>query len=900
MAIHSSYTATNLPSHHPKDLEEDDLGYKDYANAFFKQIEVLKEKNSGIAFGIFGDWGIGKSSMLRMLRCKLAESKRYLIVEFDAWRYLKQEDLWLAFLRKIIAEIEKKESWGIFSINTALVRNRFQKSPNFASKVIRLAIAIPVIFILALLLAIVLINVISVHSQIIAWLIAGGSGIALLSTLLIKLVETVGLATKKISVDLPQLVGPGFDQGQSISIDNFLEDFQTIVRKVGEEKTIVVLVDDLDRCPPDQVVPVFEAIKHIGFDNKDASTNRASIIFVLAIDREAIEQSVRGYFKDYFQNLDDEEQKGFEISQFAREYVEKIIQIHFELPPLSRLQLNQLLSSQFKKFKEENPRVDEYTVNKIQSILSLNPMSQPRAVLQAYSAFLNRWEIIQQRDIQNEVFPEALAVLLVIQYVWPKVYERICSYPQHFFYLHALTTGAKNKFCSNIEIDEIRELGLAANEHEIQFAIIRQNEFSLLMNELDLSKWPKPISTLRSHLLLSSNEHHPQTRPEQIWEVLQSGDPVRIKYVLQENSIEVTKVFRGHTISFLAEISDQAKYNKTSVSSHDIESAEKVLVAAGIINDSQVIPAIIDLLESTSLTIRLQARAVYALGNYAAKNNELAISALIKFVQAKENITQTIQTRAAHLLKYCDIGNENIALLLEEIKITEHKKKASSLLRAIIKESIINANWWEQALEMIDPSLLSPEDIIDFCLGPQRQETSGKWPENLASYLIELAVNKPAFRERAYELLEGHKKEDVVIDWLATLSLKLAGIPESYEPWLKKCWTSMAEIQKKLLKEKNEDAWKKTTWESVIDFLKKNSWPEEMVGFVFVVSEIEDIETINFLSGMYKFAPSVGSWKRSIRQQLEIICTQNQNLGNFKDKACQVILEITNGELVKE
>jgi len=691
MTVRSSHITVGVPSHHPRDYDEDNLGYRDYADAFLNQIEELKVNNSGVTFGIFGEWGIGKSSMLHMIKHKLQTTNKYLVVEFDAWRYLKQEELWLALLRKIIAAIETRGPWDIFQINLALFLERVKKASFFSIKtfylfLISIAIGVLIGFLLSIL------NIIfAFQVQIIAWLLAGGSGVALLFTLIFKLIETASKAIGKITLNLPKIVErkPGFDQKQPISIDDFREDFQTIVNKVGVKQTIVVLIDDLDRCPPEQVVPVLEAIKHFGLENlrpNNAKAEGALIIFILAIDRDVIEQSIRGYFKDYFQSFGEDKQKDFEISSFAREYIEKIIQIHFELPPLSPFQLNLLLNTYLREFREKNPNIDQETITKIKTILGLNPMSQPRAVLQAYSAFLNRWKIFQQRGIQNDIDPSILVVLLVIQYVWPNVFERICIYPQQFFYLHALTTGTKNNTCEYTEIDEVRELGLAVDEKETQFAVFRHNRFAMLMRKLG-SLGNLSINTIQPYLSLS-NENSQTTiqpeetnqieqiiQPEQIWEVLQSGDPIRIKYVLQKEPVEVRKIFRWYTITYLAEITDQIEKKPEVISNRDVEVTEKALVAAGIINDQQVIPTIKDLLLSDSVPSRLQARAVYTLGHYAAKGNGLATSALVEAIKSEINIPQAIRTRAAHLLRYCNLGNNDIDLVFNELKQLEQSLK---------------------------------------------------------------------------------------------------------------------------------------------------------------------------------------------------------------------------------
>jgi len=216
----------------------------------------------------------------------------------------------------------------------------------------------------------------------------------------------------------------------------------------------------------------------------------------------------------------------------------------------------------------------------------------------------------------------------------------------------------------------------------------------------------------------------------------------------------------------------------------------------------------------------------------------------------------------------------------------------SELSRTIIKESIINSSWWLKALRCIDPAQFNPNDILYLSLGPQERETLGKWPEHLANYFIDLAIQEPGFRERIYSLIESHENEDRVMEWLAALSLKLANISEPYQPWLEKCWESMKEIQNRMLNKESGGKWEGHTWEAIHNFLIENNWPEDMVGFVWIISEIETIEAIDFLRDMYTDAPKFGSWQRSIQQQLEIICRNKRKSKSVQKRACQVVEEI--------
>lgn len=152
---------------------------------------------------------------------------------------------------------------------------------------------------------------------------------------------------EQIKTNLPPLTKNGFEQGQNIIIDDFKDDFYAMVKSLGKERILVVLIDDLDRCPPNQIVPTLEAIKQLGFDgsytldkNNKGMTDMAKIVFVLAIDQMAVIHALSGYFKDYFQGAEKEK----DIYQFAKNYIAKIIQVPVMLPPLSEAQLGEMLS----------------------------------------------------------------------------------------------------------------------------------------------------------------------------------------------------------------------------------------------------------------------------------------------------------------------------------------------------------------------------------------------------------------------------------------------------------------------------------------------------------------------------------------------------------------------------
>ncbi|WP_058317573.1 P-loop NTPase fold protein [Thalassovita mediterranea] len=68
---------------------ETDIDYLDYSEVAEMASELLSDKSLlPISLGVFGGWGTGKSSTLRLVETELAaRPDEFLVVKFDAWLY---------------------------------------------------------------------------------------------------------------------------------------------------------------------------------------------------------------------------------------------------------------------------------------------------------------------------------------------------------------------------------------------------------------------------------------------------------------------------------------------------------------------------------------------------------------------------------------------------------------------------------------------------------------------------------------------------------------------------------------------------------------------------------------------------------------------------------------------
>ena len=56
-----------------------------------------------LTIGVFGTWGSGKTSLMRMVKQKLPADFR--VAWFDAWKYEKEETVWRALLLQVLAAL---------------------------------------------------------------------------------------------------------------------------------------------------------------------------------------------------------------------------------------------------------------------------------------------------------------------------------------------------------------------------------------------------------------------------------------------------------------------------------------------------------------------------------------------------------------------------------------------------------------------------------------------------------------------------------------------------------------------------------------------------------------------------------------------------------------------------
>lgn len=257
---------------------------------------IFRAKGKPLSMGISGGWGVGKSSMVQLiqdsLKSKFGDS--FVFVDFNAWLYQGFDDARAALMEVIgqglLAHAEKHKK-PTEKIKEWISRIRWVRATGLVGRA-----------------------VIAVKTAGLSEVgLAAAAAAAAHGNLEDKNVTAIEAAGKSIASAATGVVGEKPKDSPPKEIHALREHFVKILEEM--KLTLVVFVDDLDRCLPDTAIETLEAMRLFLFMDSTA--------FVIAADEKMIRQAVRLHFKD--QTLDED---------LVTNYFDKLIQIPIRVPQL--------------------------------------------------------------------------------------------------------------------------------------------------------------------------------------------------------------------------------------------------------------------------------------------------------------------------------------------------------------------------------------------------------------------------------------------------------------------------------------------------------------------------------------------------------------------------------------
>lgn len=260
---------------------------------------IVQAEGKPLSLGVSGGWGVGKSSMIRLIQEELNSraDQQFIFVQFNAWLYQGYDDARAALMEVIAREILKRAEEKKTAVDKAkelLGRVNWVRAAGVAiGSGLSLAMGLPPTGLLGTALNTLedLADDTVTKEDISAIKHEGAEAVK----------TTKGLLRPKSAATPPK------------QIESLRAQFRETLQDIGA--TLVVLIDDLDRCLPPTAIATLEAVRLFLFLENTA--------FVIAADDKMIRQAVRSHFKDVA--LDDD---------LVTNYFDKLIQIPIRVPPL--------------------------------------------------------------------------------------------------------------------------------------------------------------------------------------------------------------------------------------------------------------------------------------------------------------------------------------------------------------------------------------------------------------------------------------------------------------------------------------------------------------------------------------------------------------------------------------
>lgn len=246
-----------------------------------------------VSIGVFGTWGTGKSTVLRLVESKLEKGDPSpIIIKFDAWLYQGYDDAKAALMEvvadRLLAEAKSNEGLLEKAKRFAGRVNYFRALGMAADVGVGMALGVPP-------------GLLTRAGNAIGALVSGQFGATD--------VDTVKEAGKAAADTWSKLIKPEEARTPPKEIAAFRQEFGEILKDL--KRPLLVFIDNLDRCLPDVAIGTLEAIRLFLFIEGTS--------FVIAADEDMIRHSVAKHFSD-------------PNARHVHDYLDKVIQVPFRVP----------------------------------------------------------------------------------------------------------------------------------------------------------------------------------------------------------------------------------------------------------------------------------------------------------------------------------------------------------------------------------------------------------------------------------------------------------------------------------------------------------------------------------------------------------------------------------------
>lgn len=414
--------------------DKDFLGFDVHASLIKELLE--DEKMLPVTIGLFGDWGSGKSSILKVLKNEFEKENKTACLYFNGWVFEGYDDAKAALLETILKELEDEKKFGDGlkdDIKKLYKSVNWMRVIGFSLKNIALPTA--------------------------AAYMTGGL------SLIPQLAEGLKNSTSNPDELITNLKGDNAEEfikkfinetEEPDSFDvvrKFRDDFEKLLGKSKIEK-LVIIIDDLDRCLPDRIIDNLEAIKLF--------LNVKNTAFIIGADPRIVRHAIEYRYRDKIVDINAKNKN----VRVVDDYLEKLIQIPYNLPKLSDSEVETYITllfcekdldpvdfnktleafkifrekdrysvfnfSRVKEALEDNSKTKDLEDNvsliaKLSPIISSSLYGNPRQIKRFLNTFMLRKKLATIAKI-TDFKDHILAKLMILEYAEPTLFEELYNW----------------------------------------------------------------------------------------------------------------------------------------------------------------------------------------------------------------------------------------------------------------------------------------------------------------------------------------------------------------------------------------------------------------------------------------------------------------------------------------
>ena len=367
--------------------DQDLIGHADYCDGLAEMIRSVESRGS-FTIGIYGQWGTGKTSLLKQIKNALEDlefsnQQPILTVWFNPWQFVSEEHLIIPFFHTLISSLKK-------IVEESKTTERAQKLSDFLKKIAHVPLAL-------------------------VYGLEAEFKIPLLLNTKLSAARSMDYQ-KEAEAEIDNKRTEKNETAMQTAARDYESTYYNLLQVLQDaaadlDVKIVVFIDDLDRCLPEKAVRLLEGLKVL-LDLKN-------FVFVLGVAQEVIERGIRVRYRElYLTGRQDD------LPDIEGQYLDKIIQFPFSLPAADPDELKKnILSKQLGELEVAPPFVEM-----IHEALGNNPRTIKRFI-NAISFSLHLAG--KKSKMDNDFHPGLLIKTSLIGYLFPSLYRQLEKYPSH-------------------------------------------------------------------------------------------------------------------------------------------------------------------------------------------------------------------------------------------------------------------------------------------------------------------------------------------------------------------------------------------------------------------------------------------------------------------------------------